>query len=193
MRSIVFLTLAILLHPWPAGAQTPAPPANAPAPPPPEDRRTRQIIPFLERSYLFRSNESDLVFEAAVFPHLVLWQNFDDFVDARVKRQTGGRNYWALSLTPGVHLKMFKGFSNPVRTPSYMPRIDVQHLWSTNYTEAIGALDRRSRTSVDIWEFHGAISTIRTVRTAAFSALPPRRGSGTRACRRSRTAPGATS
>jgi hypothetical protein len=145
----------VLLMARAASAQAPA---TAAVPSPPDDRLTRQIVPFLERSYLFKSTESDLLFEAAVFPHLVLWQNFDDLVDARVRRQPAdGRQYWALSVTPGVHLRMLTAFSEPVRTPSYLPRIDVQRLWSTNYREAIDALDRRSGASVDIWAWHAAV------------------------------------
>ena len=127
-----------------------------------DDHVTRQVVPFLEGSYLFRSNQPHVIFEAAVFPHLVFWQNFDDLIDARLpskRNQTKRpwRQYWAVSLTPGVRLKLLDAFSDPVRTPSYMPRADVQKLMAFGRESAVEALERGQATRVRLVEVHAAI------------------------------------
>jgi len=80
-------------------------------------------------------------FEGAVFPH---------FVVAKSKRSDSdieNANRWSLLFTPGIRVRMLHERSNPVHTPSYMPRLDFQRLWI--------AQDRGS--TVDVVGIHVAV------------------------------------
>ena len=82
----------------------------------------------LDRSYVFVSvPTSGLTFEAWLAPHLPFWQNLQERADSLLSAEPGTR-VWArsLSATPMVRLRMYNEVSNPVRTPSYMPRGQVQ-------------------------------------------------------------------
>jgi hypothetical protein len=119
-----------------ASAQTVAPPgtANATNQPP--------IIPFLEGTDVFwtvqRGSDGDPVFpnllEADLFPHLVVSQNFTSTLDVVEQSRRGLRGFkefsYSISGTPAVRLRMLRDISAPVRTPSYMPRVNAQFLWT---------------------------------------------------------------
>jgi hypothetical protein len=100
------------------------------------------IIPFLEGTDVFWSLQSGKegrpkfpsVLEADIFPHLVVYQNFTDLVDIdKLAEERRFRNFAiSISGTPAVRIRMLRETSNPVRTPSYMPRGNFQLLWARN-------------------------------------------------------------
>ncbi len=97
-----------------------------------QDVDNRSSPVFLERSYIFhRFPPHDLLFEAHLAPHLFFHQGL---------YQSGGRIYeapdfaarsWSFSFTPTVRLRMFSTRSNPVRTPSFMPKFNLQLFWAS--------------------------------------------------------------
>ncbi len=97
------------------------------------------IIPFLEGTDVFWTVQSDdPVFpnrlEADLFPHLVASQNFSSTLDVLEQSRRGSRRFkefsYSISGTPAVRLRMLRDISAPVRTPSYMPRVNAQFLWT---------------------------------------------------------------
>jgi len=157
LRSASLLLASLLLSPGVARAQAPA---SGDKPDPEDGRLTRPIIPFLEGSYLYRSNEDHVIFAAAIYPHLMLWQNFDKLTNPRLSEQPHNqpswwRQYWGVSLTPGVRLKMSDAFSEPVRTPSYLPRVDIQKMMVLG-RRAEGR-STRPKPTLDLLEMHFAI------------------------------------
>ncbi|MCL4849594.1 MAG: hypothetical protein KJ066_23825 [Acidobacteria bacterium] len=151
--------------------------AQSAAPPPPigaDDRSPAGVagtetnpgpgVPFLEGTDVFwtvRAADDDRWFpyklEADIFPHLVVAQNFDAIVDldeiAR-RRQDATRGpkefAYAISGTPAVRIRMLREVSAPVRTPSYMPRVNFQVLWARNFkaemeSQVDAALKRRAK------------------------------------------------
>ena len=97
------------------------------------------IIPFLEGTDVFWTVQSDdPVFpnrlEADLFPHLVASQNFSSTLDVLEQSRRGSRRFkefsYSISGTPAVRLRMLRDVSAPVRTPSYMPRVNAQFLWT---------------------------------------------------------------
>ncbi len=76
----------------------------------------------LERSYIFaRVPMDDLAFEAQLAPHLYP-RRPDVWGTAADSLFWSPVTSWAVALTPMVRLRMMSTKSNPVRTPSYMPR-----------------------------------------------------------------------
>jgi len=116
------------------------------------------IIPFLEGTDVFSPLRKDVVFEADIFPHLFVYQDFADIVDLD-RRDPRGRRRPAvvISGTPAVRLRMFEEVSRPVRTPSYMPRGNVQFIWAGNLPEAIASLSQRQRSDVWLLEAHAIV------------------------------------
>jgi hypothetical protein len=68
--------------------------------------------------------------EANIFPHLVVYQNFSDILDIEEQMRRGvtrvRERAISISGTPSVRIRMLRETSAPVRTPSYMPRGNVQ-------------------------------------------------------------------
>ena len=94
------------------------------------DNRTSPV--FLERSYIFhRFPSDDLLFEGHIAPHLFfrqgLYQDAGEIYDA----PNYATHSWSLSFTPLVRLRMFSTRSNPVRTPSFMPKFTLQFFWAS--------------------------------------------------------------
>ena len=124
------------------------------------------IIPFLEGTDVFVSLEKtpdrrwrrSTVFEGDIFPHLVVYQNFTDVIDAgrQVDRDKPRRIAWVISGTPAVRIRMFEEVSRPVRTPSYMPRGNVQMILARGIREAL-AIGGEKRNRVTLWEGHAII------------------------------------
>ena len=158
-HTVVSISLvALLVFSGSARAQTTG---QANDPPRTQSHVIGQNIPFLEGSYLFKSNEHGVLFEAAVFPHLMFWQNFDSLIDGLQPEQTNKtaswwQRYWAVSLTPGVRLKMVDAFSEPVHTPSYMPRIDVQKMTALGRLPSADAV-HGGKAKLDLFELHFAV------------------------------------
>jgi hypothetical protein len=125
------------------------------------------LVPFLEGTDVFFALRQDTVFEADMRPHLVAFQNFSDLIDITEQaRRAGGPKRFALSITgtPAVRIRMFDQVSRPVRTPSYMPRGNVQLIWARNLSpiaaafaraagEPLGPADRQ----VSLWETHAIV------------------------------------
>ena len=72
--------------------------------------------------------------EADLFPHLVASQNFSSTLDVVAQSRRGVERFkefsYSISGTPAVRLRMLRAVSAPVRTPSYMPRVNAQFLWT---------------------------------------------------------------
>lgn len=129
-----------------AGASSPGTPAGgnaANAADASTETNRPPIIPFLEGTDVFWSLQSTdngsrpkfpSVLEADIFPHLVVYQNFSDLVDIdKLAQERKFRNFAiSISGTPAVRIRMLRETSNPVRTPSYMPRGNFQFLWARN-------------------------------------------------------------
>ena len=97
------------------------------------------IIPFLEGTDVFWTIQGgDPTFpnllEADLFPHLVAAQNFSSTLDVVEQGRRGSKRFkefsYSISGTPAVRLRMLRDVSAPVRTPSYMPRMNAQFLWT---------------------------------------------------------------
>ena len=83
-------------------------------------------------SYVFNHTDGGLVFEAQVAPDVQIVGN----LSAQLAKVLGAdrptvRGY-SLYATPMFRLRMFKEESNPVRTPSYMPKLSLQVAWLKN-------------------------------------------------------------
>lgn len=77
---------------------------------------------------------SDLVFEGQIAPRIII---LDSIADAAGRVLSGGAHWgWQLSTTPLVRLRMFDETSSPVRTPSYMPKGNVQFVRMRNLSRA---------------------------------------------------------
>ena len=107
----------------------------------PRSTETNQppIIPFLEGTDVFWTIQGDdptfpNLLEADLFPHLVASQNFSSTLDVVEQSRRGIRRFkefsYSISGTPAVRLRMLRDVSAPVRTPSYMPRVNAQFLWT---------------------------------------------------------------
>jgi hypothetical protein len=101
-------------------------------------------------TYVFNhAPRSDLVFEAQLAPRIII---LDSIGSARQKvlDQEGGASGWTLAATPMVKLRMFDEASNPVRTPSYMPKAIVQFARLKNLSNAEEETER-FKGPVAIW------------------------------------------
>ena len=116
--------------------------------------------------------------EADIFPHLVVYQNFSDLVDIDKLAQGRRLRNFAVSIsgTPAVRIRMLRETSNPVRTPSYMPRGNFQLLWARNLRGEIMERARvraRERAAVESGRPPGAQPAIeRADVESAAAALP---------------------
>ena len=116
-----------------------------------------RIVPFLEGTDVFTwqhaPGEPETVdgatkFEAHIAPHLIFFQDFSDLIEIervgsafRLTRPGKG-SAKSFSATPAVRLRMFQSQSSPVRTPSFMPRVNFQWLWATGRQQAVDGLSR---------------------------------------------------
>jgi hypothetical protein len=104
------MMLGLLVVASPAGAQT-------------EVRDFRPPVDFLERSYVLVP-APDLLLEAQIAPHVSVYQNRSSEHDLKF----GGLSI-STSITPMIRLRIFKADSSPVRTPSFMPKLNTQILY----------------------------------------------------------------
>lgn len=94
------------------------------------DNRNSPIL--LERSYLFhRFPSDDLLFEAHLAPHLFFHQGLYQNAGEIYQEPDFAARSWSFSFTPMVRLRMFSTRSNPVRTPSFMPKFNLQFFWAS--------------------------------------------------------------
>ena len=157
-QTVVSAFFVVFVLPHPLAAQAMAPRGIEP--------NSGPIIPFLEGTDVFVSFEKtpdqswrrNTVFEGDIFPHMVVYQNFTDVIDAG--RQSGSgqpkRVAWVISGTPAVRIRMFEEVSRPVRTPSYMPRGNVQMILARGIREALLAGGEK-RNRVTLWEGHAIV------------------------------------
>ncbi len=76
-----------------------------------------------------------MLFEAQMAPHIFFWNDIGD----RLRSGESGPVF-TFSFSPMVRLRMLTTDSNPVRTPSYMPKVDFQFFWvKMAYREAISS------------------------------------------------------
>lgn len=77
-------------------------------------------------TYMFNFFQYDLVFEGQIAPRIIVVDSIGEatrrLLDQADKTSWG----WQASITPMVRLRMINEDSNPVRTPSYMPKGTIQ-------------------------------------------------------------------
>jgi len=112
-----------------------------------EDRKFAPVGPFVfllddkvslkpDGSYLFQHSDGDLIFEAQIAPDVRIVDNFGralERVFAKGKPRVFAYSAFGTFL---VRLRMFDEVSDPVRTPSYMPKGTVQLAWLKNLSPA---------------------------------------------------------
>jgi hypothetical protein len=120
---VAFVLCVIVLAPAPAGSQV------------------NGYTFFLERSYMlfeplveerlhepqyytdsYRRADDDLYFEARIAPHIFLVNTLDR------ELEHGGFGV-ALSFTPMITVRQLTGFSKPLKSPSFMPKVTAQLFW----------------------------------------------------------------
>ncbi len=88
-------------------------------------------------TYLFQHiPHSDIVFEAQIAPRVIIKDSIGRAAKDVLANETKSAWGWQASATPMVRLRMFDQASNPVRTPSYMPKGTVQVAWLKNLSRA---------------------------------------------------------
>jgi hypothetical protein len=104
-------------------------------------------------SYVFQDTDGDLVFEAQVAPDIRIVDTFADRL-RRVLDPAKPRVFaYSAFATPMFRLRMFNETSNPVRTPSYMPKVSAQFAWFQNRSRAADAPDSHAG-PIDMWLLH---------------------------------------
>lgn len=84
-------------------------------------------------SYFFNHTDGDLVFEAQVAPDLQIVGNVADQLRKVLSPDSAPTvRAYSVFATPMFRIRMFDEDSNPVRTPSYMPKVSVQMAWFKN-------------------------------------------------------------
>lgn len=102
-------------------------------------------------TYFFNhAPNSDLVFEGQIAPRILI---MDSIADAVSEVLDGGAHWgWSLSTTPMVKLRMFAEASSPIRTPSYMPKGNVQFVRMRNVSRAPEDDElARARGPIEMW------------------------------------------
>jgi hypothetical protein len=100
------------------------------------------VVPFQPSSSMsvqFRS-QSPSLFEGAILPHFLILKS------KTLPGDPENAHRWALVFTPGIRVRMMHGRSDPVRSPSYMPRLDFQKLRTHDHGN-----------TVNVWEWHAGL------------------------------------
>ena len=100
------------------------------------------VIPFQPASSIgvhFHS-QSPAQFEGDVFPHFLVLKS------RTLPGDPENAHRWTLLFTPGIRVRMMHGQSDPVRSPSYLPRLDFQKLRVQDHGN-----------TVNVWEGHVGI------------------------------------
>src|SRR5258706_8758288 len=129
--------------------------------------RERVLVHCMEGTDIFLTSHTDTIFEARIAPHLILRQTFGDVLDlptqrSRVANAENVRRFgWVLSATPAVRLRMLRQVSDPVRTPSYMPRVNLQVLYARGMAgklrENMGLVPRGTASAIGVYEYHAIL------------------------------------
>jgi len=112
-----------------------------------EDKKFAPVGPFVfltddkislapDGSYLFQHSDGSLIFEAQIAPDVRIADNFGRALDRVFAKDKPRVFAYSLFGTFLVRLRMFDEASNPVRTPSYMPKGTVQLAWLKNRSSA---------------------------------------------------------
>lgn len=104
-------------------------------------------------SYLFQHTDGDLVFEAQIAPDVRIVDNFDRAMERVLDNERPRVFAYSIFGTFLTRLRMFDEASNPVRTPSYMPKATIQLAWLKNRStdDPTNASDRFLRGPVEMW------------------------------------------
>lgn len=102
-------------------------------------------------SYLFQHTDGGLVFEAQIAPDIRIVDNFGRSLDRVL--DPGRPRVFAYSVfgTFLTRLRMFDEASNPVRTPSYMPKATIQLAWLKNLSKLDAGDEQFLRGPVEMW------------------------------------------
>lgn len=104
-------------------------------------------------SYLFQHTDGKLIFEAQIAPDIRIIDNFDRAL-VRVLDKDRPRVFaYTVFGTFLTRLRMFDEDSNPVRTPSYMPKGTVQFAWLKNRASADASDPAFLKGPIDMWLF----------------------------------------
>jgi hypothetical protein len=76
----------------------------------------------LEHSHMYFATQG-MLFEAQIAPHIFFFDNLKGLYDADVGKHRWG---WALSFTPMIRLRNLDEESGPIKTLSWMPKLDLQ-------------------------------------------------------------------
>jgi hypothetical protein len=110
-----------------------------------QEQGLRPDVEFLERSEVI-FGVPGLLLETRIAPHLFIHQRRTS--DATLRY--GGWS-WALSVTPMVRVRIFRARSNPVETPSFMPKLNIQFVRLTNRSVGQPWAVRRPNQGQAIW------------------------------------------
>lgn len=83
-------------------------------------------------SFVFNHTDGGLVFEAQVAPDVQIVGNMATQLAKVLEPERPTVRGYSLFATPMFRLRMFNEDSNPVRTPSYMPKVSLQFAWLKN-------------------------------------------------------------
>jgi hypothetical protein len=112
---------------------------------------------FLERSYIFNTLPyRDLVFEGQIAPHFFVHQSLGSRIDLIFAEEWKPVKAWSWSFTPMVKLRMLNEPSQPVRTPSYMPKLDVQYLCFKRTREGKNRVEQ-VRSPIRLWAVQATV------------------------------------
>lgn len=104
-------------------------------------------------SHIFNFLQYGLVFEGQIAPRVIIFDTIGRSTGHVL--EDGAASGWQASITPMVRLRMFREDSSPVRTPSYMPKVTLQHARFANLSTVRPEDDEDaySRGPVRMWLF----------------------------------------
>ena len=102
-------------------------------------------------SYLFQHTDGDLVFEAQIAPDIRIVDNFGRALDRVLDADRPRVFAYSAFGTFLTRLRMFDEDSNPVRTPSYMPKGTIQLAWLKNLSARNADDDQFLRGPIEMW------------------------------------------
>jgi len=102
-------------------------------------------------SYLFQHTDGGLVFEAQIAPDIRIVDNFGGALDRVLEPDRPRVFAYSVFGTFLTRLRMFNETSNPVRTPSYMPKATIQMAWLKNRSARAAADEQFLRGPVEMW------------------------------------------
>jgi hypothetical protein len=110
---------------WLVAAAALAPPAFAQDTPFSTASGGRPVIR-ADGTYMFNFLQYGLVFEGQIAPRIIVKDSIGERTRRLLDKTDDTAWGWQASVTPMVRLRMFDEASNPVRTPSYMPKGTLQ-------------------------------------------------------------------